>query len=83
MSHIKTIQKNSILSYKVANDNRSNPTQSCVLKCDSDIEYRIEIAFIWMNFPPKLCLKSIKKLIGGDNAFIFNLANVCFQLLSR
>ena len=34
-----------------------------------------------MNFPPKLRLKSIKKLIGSDNAS--NLANVCFQLLSR
>ena len=78
MSQIETIQKNSILSYK-----KSNPTQSCVLKCDSNMEYRDEISFIWMNFPPKLCLKSIKRLIGGDNAFIFNLTNVCFQLLSR
>ena len=33
---IEAIQKNSILSCK-----RSNPTQSCILKCDSNMEYRI------------------------------------------
>ena len=33
---IEAIQKNSILSWK-----RSNPTQSCILKCDSNMEYRI------------------------------------------